>query len=102
MPKSAIEKMQDKSPEEMKAGMDEWISWAHNLGDNMIDMGSPLGNAVKINSEGDTQSQSDINGYSIIEADNIEQAKLLCKDYPHSCWGEECYIEVFECMPMPH
>jgi hypothetical protein len=45
-PASAMEKMKNSSPEDMKKGMEEWMKWAEKCGENLIDIGNPLGNVI--------------------------------------------------------
>ncbi|MHA2343551.1 MAG: hypothetical protein ACXADW_16915 [Candidatus Hodarchaeales archaeon] len=100
-PASAVEAMKDVSPEDMKKGMEPWMAWVKKIGDALIELGSPLGNGQVIGKSGSSPSHSDITGYSILQADNIDEAKKLLKDHPHLMWTEGCSIEVFESFPMP-
>ncbi|MCA9459593.1 MAG: hypothetical protein KC550_03525 [Nanoarchaeota archaeon] len=100
-PKSAIKKMQNSSPEEMKKGMEAWMLWAKNCGKNLLDMGNPVGGGEKISKHGIQMSKSDVNGYSIIQAKDMNDAKKMLKNHPHLNWTADCEIEVFEMFPMP-
>ena len=42
-PATAMEKMKDSTPEDMKKGMEMWMAWAMECGDGLVDMGTPLG-----------------------------------------------------------
>jgi hypothetical protein len=42
-----------------------------------------------------------VNGYSIIQAESMEEAVELLKEHPHLHWAEGCKIEVFESLPVP-
>jgi hypothetical protein len=48
-PMSAMEQMQDSSPEENKEGMAKWMEWAKRVGDGLVDLGTPLGNGQRVN-----------------------------------------------------
>ena len=37
----ASEQMKNATPEQAKAGMDAWMSWAGRAGSGIVDMGSP-------------------------------------------------------------
>jgi len=43
-PVSAREQMAGATPEQAKAGMDAWMTWAKKAGNAIVDLGSPLGN----------------------------------------------------------
>ena len=38
----SMKQMTTSTPEEMKAGMDGWMTWAQKCGDHLVDMGTPL------------------------------------------------------------
>jgi hypothetical protein len=99
--KSAMEKMKKSSPEEMKKGMEPWMQWAKKCGPGLVDMGAPLGNAQKVNSEGSSVSQSSIVGYSVLQAESMDDAKEMLKEHPHLGWSAGCEIEVHEALPLP-
>ena len=40
-------------------------------------------------------------GYSILQAENIDDAKALLDGHPHLAWDGACEIEVHEVMPLP-
>ena len=100
-PASAMEKMKDSSPEEMKKGMEPWMKWAEKCGDGLVDMGTPLGNSQKVTKSGNTQSGSKIIGYSILQAESMEEAVKMLQEHPHLDWTDGCEIEVYESLPMP-
>ena len=68
------------------------------LGDGLVEMGSPLGAGVTSSRSGDapTPTKGGITGYSIIEAESMEEALELLKGHPHLGWDESCEIEVHE------
>ena len=37
----------NSSPEEMKKGMEDWMLWAKNTGENLVDFGLPLTGGIK-------------------------------------------------------
>ena len=100
-PFSAMEKMQNSSPEEMKKGMEEWMKWAEKCGEHLVDMGNPLGNGQVINPSGVSPSQKGVVGYSILQADEMSEAEDLLKGHPHLGWTDGCQIEILEKMPLP-
>jgi hypothetical protein len=100
-PQSAKEKMKNMSPEDMKKGMEPWMKWAEKCGEHLVDMGSPLGNGQHIDASGTTSSKIEVAGYSVLKAESMAEAENLLKGHPHLEWGDGCYIEVHEKMPMP-
>ncbi len=100
-PQSAAEKMNASSPEDMKAGMAEWMAWSEKAGDKLVDFGTPLGNPKDVTSSGASASDSDVNGYTIIQAESMDEAVELLKQHPHLNWADGCKIEVLESLPIP-
>jgi len=99
-PATAMEAMANATPEQMEEGMKPWMEWAAKAGDRLVDLGTPLGNGISV-SAGGTPSTKQVNGYSILQAESIEEAHELLKDHPHLGWAEGCDIEVYETMPLP-
>ncbi len=100
-PTPAREQMQKSTPEEMKKGMEPWMAWKERVGSGMVDMGTPLGNAMKVTKSGIMPGDTSIVGYSILQAENIDGAVAMLKEHPHLQWAEGCEIEVHESMSMP-
>ncbi len=101
-PVNAIEQTADTTPEQQAKGMEEWMKWAQKSGDKLVDLGSPLMNGQQISPDGKSKpSSKNVAGYSILQAENIEDAIKLLKGHPHLAWNAECSIEVHETMPLP-
>lgn len=102
-PIETMEQMQNTPPEEAQKGMELWMQWAEKCGDHLVDLGNPLGGGQKLNVDGTvSNSNSQVCGYSILQAENIEQARELLQGHPHlSGWEQSCEIEVHEAMPLP-
>ena len=92
----------NSTPEEREKSMAAWMQWAENCGDKLIDMGTPLMNGQQLSHDG-TSKNSDKNvlGYSILQAEDMEDAKGLLAGHPHLVWDGTCSIEVHETMPLP-
>ena len=95
----SAEAQMNVSPEEMKKGMEPWMAWYKKAGNAVVDMGAPLGNGVRLDKEGKSKSQTQINGYSIVQANDIEAVKLMLTGHPHFMMPHSS-IEIFEMMPM--
>jgi hypothetical protein len=100
-PQTAQEKMAQASAKEMQEGMKPWMEWAQMLGEKLVDFGMPLGLGQKITKDGANPANTEVNGFSIIQAENMDEAKVLLKDHPHLSWVEGSAIEVYEFLPMP-
>ncbi len=101
-PAEATMSMADSTPEEQTKGIEAWMKWAEKCGDKLVDMGSPLENGQHINSNGTSiMSDKNVAGYSVLQAENMEEAKRLLIGHPHLGWNAACSIEIHETMPIP-
>ena len=100
-PRSAVEAMANVTPEEIQKGMEPWMAWAERCGDSLVDIGAPLGGGQKLTKSGNTPSDKEVTGYSILEAENMEAAQALLAGHPHLDWEAGCEIEVHEAVPLP-
>jgi hypothetical protein len=74
----------------------------HPRGSALVDGGTPFGAGSAVSDDGSTGQPSDLNGYSIIEADNLDEARALTKDHPFLAEGKGRFtIEIFELVPLP-
>lgn len=100
MPPKALE-WTDTSPEAKEEGMKQWFDWKDRMGEKLVEFGSPLGKGVKLNPDGTSvDGSTDVAGFSIIQAENIEDAKEALKGHPHLGWNADCDIEIHEYMEM--
>ena len=95
------ELMANSTPEQMEAGMQAWMEWSQRTGDALLDLGSPLGNGKKVTTDGATDGGAHIGGYSVLQADSIDEATALVKDHPHFMTPGDSAILVLEYMPIP-
>jgi len=99
---TAVKQMSEATPEQQKAGMAGWMAWAQKCGSQLIDMGAPLRDGQALSANGKhTNSVKGVNGYSILEAENMKEAIALLQGHPHLAYNAECSIEVHETMPLP-
>jgi hypothetical protein len=103
VPASAMAQMAGATPEQQAEGMKQWMDWAARAGEHLVDMGSPLMPGQQIHSGGNaTQSNKEFSGYSILQAENMEQAKSLLEGHPHiNGWNKDATIELSETMAIP-
>jgi len=100
-PVSAEEQMANATPEQAKAGMDAWMSWAGKAGDSITDLGQPLAKGRHLEQGGaSSPSDSQARGYSIVTADSVDEAAKMLEDHPHFMTPGGASIEVFEILEM--
>ena len=64
----------------MAKGMESWMAWAAKCGDKLVDLGNPLEGGQKLSPDGSSeQSRREVAGYSILQAENIDDAKALLR-----------------------
>jgi len=101
-PMDVMKQTANTTPEEQAKGMEGWMKWAKECGSGLVDMGAPLMNGQQLNVDAtSSNSNKDVVGYSILQAENMEGAKALLNGHPHLGWNAECTIEVHEIMPLP-
>jgi hypothetical protein len=94
-------KAMKSTPEQQKAGMDAWMAWSKKAASAIVDMGAPLGKAVRVTSGGPSPVTNDLGGYSVLQGESKEQVAASLKGHPHFMMGPNATIEVVELMPMP-
>ena len=93
--------MEDFTPEQSAEQMKAWGDWMGRVGSALVDGGAPLGARTAIGDDGSTSATTDLNGYSIVEADSLGSANDLLKGHPFLSEGKGRFaIEVFELVPM--
>jgi hypothetical protein len=99
---SAFEQMMKSTPEQQKAGMEAWMGWSKKAQSSLVDMGAPLGKAVKITKTGGvTANPNDLGGYSIMQAESKEALAATLKEHPHLMMMPDGWIEIVDIMPVP-
>jgi hypothetical protein len=84
-------------PADREAGervMQAWMAYFARMGDRIVDGGAPLGARQSVAGA----PTSGANGYSLIKADNLEEAVSLTEGHPHLMSGGG--IEVLETVPI--
>lgn len=101
-PMDAMAQTANSTPEEQEKGMEAWMAWAKKCGNKLVDMGAPLMNGQQLNADGTSRnSEKNVAGYSVLQAENMEEAKALLEGHPHLGWNAACSIELHETMPLP-
>lgn len=98
-PATPMEQISKEMGEKIMAG---WQAWQQKVGSALVDMGAPMANGKAVVDNGSQGTASDLNGYSIVQAENMDQALQLIEGHPFlSDKTSQFSVEVFELMPMP-
>jgi hypothetical protein len=73
-----------------------WPEWFASLGDRLVDRGSPLADGHAVHADGTTaESATQLNGYSIVEAEDVAGVRKLIKEHPYLLAGGGRRIELY-------
>ncbi|RLC58627.1 MAG: hypothetical protein DRI30_02335 [Chloroflexi bacterium] len=102
MPNYIIAYHGGKEPESREEGarqMARWQAWVADLGDAVVNPGTPLGKFKTVSSAGvsDDAGPDPLTGFSIVKADSIDAALEMAKACPFLEMGT---IKVAEAMEM--
>jgi hypothetical protein len=93
--------MDSYTPEQSAEVMKAWETWLGGIGASLVDAGSPLGARAAVADDGSSPAPSDQNGYSIVQANDLDEARNLLKGHPFLTEGKGRFaVEVFEIVPM--
>ncbi len=93
--------MEEFTPEQGAAQMEAYNAWGARTGKALVDFGQPFGARAAVNDDGTEGTPSDQNGYSIVEAPSLDEAKALLIGHPFLAEGKGRFtIDVYELMPM--
>jgi len=81
--------------------MAEWKAWMANLGDHAVDPGLAVGPSKTVGPDGvvDGGGAQPLAGYTIVQAETIDEAVAMAQDCPHIALGGT--IEVAPDMELP-
>ena len=92
----------DMSEEAAADVMAKWGAWMGEIGSALADIGSPFGPGISLVDDGTTSEPVGLTGYSIVEADDLDEARALADGHPYLSEGQGNFsIELFELMPVP-
>ena len=93
--------MDNFTPEQAAEQAEAWGQWISRLGPALAEVGSPFGDRGSVADDGTSPAPGDLNGYSIVEAENLAAAKSLADSHPFLTEGKGRFsVEVFELVPM--
>lgn len=85
------------SQEEGEAHRAKWGEWIKELGDAMVNPGTPLGKSMIVSSDGVSETDSGLTGYTVVEAPDLDAAVEFAKGCPYLDMGP---VEVAEMKSM--
>ena len=73
-----------ESPEEGAKHMAKWKAWVSELGDAVVNPGTPLGMSKFVSSSGvsDDGGPNSLTGFSVVKADSMDAALEMAKKCP--------------------
>ncbi len=84
-----------ETEEEGKKVMAAWGEWIKKVGDKMVDAGNPCSNVKTVSQSGEGEFSGDrVTGYSIVKADNMDEAVEFAKGVPLLADGGS--VDVYE------
>ena len=77
------------TPDQAQEAMAAFMAWAGSVGDALVDPGAPLGptKTISADSVSDGPAAGPANGYSILQAPDLESAADLVKGHPFVARG---------------
>ena len=88
-----------ETPEQGAEMMAQWKAWVEDLGDAMVNPGTPLGMSKTVSADGvtDDGGANPLAGFSVVAADSMDAVLEIAKTCPFLEMGT---IEVAEMMEM--
>lgn len=85
----------------IKECMNKWNTWFEKIGNKIVNPGKPSRGSKTVSASGvkETDHTNPITGFTIIEADNIDQATQYAQSNPHLEYGGT--VEVAELYDIP-
>jgi hypothetical protein len=89
--------MDQFTEEQSAAQMAAWGAWMGKVGPALIDGGAPFGARTSIVDDGTTAEASDLQGYTIVDAADLNAAKALTEGHPFLTEGNGRFsLDIFE------
>lgn len=100
-PASATEQMKNATPAQIMAATQPWMDWKAANEANIVSFGSRLFPGEERSSDSDwTSSASEVTGFSILQANSLEEIKEKLANHPQLAWDATCRISINEFQPM--
>lgn len=92
---------EDLTPEQGEEIMQAWGDWMGKIGGALVDLGAPFGASAAVRGDGSRTDASDLTGYSIVEATNLDEARGMCEGHPFLSDGTARFaVEIYELAPI--
>ncbi len=100
-PATPPEQMSKEQMEKVGAG---WKTWMEKVGHALVDFGLPMApNGRSIVDDGSSGTVPALNGYTILQAEDMDAAVKLVEDHPFlSDKTGKFSVDVYELLPMPN
>lgn len=94
---------EEMKPEEAQAIMAKWGEWMGKVGGSLVNMGEPMKKTgVSVVDDGTAAVAPEVNGYSIVQAEDIEATKKLVEGHPFlSDKTGNFSVDIYEIQPVP-
>ena len=94
--------MEQMTPEQGQAVMEKWQAWIERVGGALIDVGAPMANGEVVVDDGSPGAATQLNGYTIVEADDTNAVRALLDGHPFlSDHSGRFSVEIHELLPVP-
>lgn len=87
--------------EREQKGMAAWNQWVQTHAKAIVHMGSPLGKTKRISNDGIADFKNEICAYTVVQAENQEDAARMFLNHPHFALFPGDSVEVIESLPIP-
>ena len=72
------------------------------VGDAIVEQGNPLARGVSVRDDGSESEPTELFGNTVVEAENLEEAKALLDGHPFLAEGRGRFaVDIFEVLPVP-
>jgi len=90
--------MDQFTEERIAAETAAWGAWMGKVGSSLVDGGAPFaGPSTAVKDDGAAAAASDLTGYTIVEAPNLDAAQALTAGHPFLSEGKGRFsLEIFE------
>jgi hypothetical protein len=94
--------MDQFTPEQAAEQTQAWTDWMGRVGSSLVDAGAPFAARAAVRDDGTAADASEQNGYTIVEAPDLDTARSLVDGHPFLSEGKGRFtVEIFELAPMP-
>ena len=89
-----------ETEEESAKVMAAWTAWFEELGSAIVEPGNPFGPSLTVNADGSTSEggTSGLSGYTVVNADSLEQAGKMAAASP--IFNDGGGLDVYEAVDM--